>query len=60
MGCTVGSMAVNHLMFVNDICVLSPKYQWTPMFSVENVCGDHATDHEIAFICNKTFFPKKV
>jgi len=53
-------MAVNHLMFVNDICVLSPKYQWTPMFSVENVCGDHATDHEIAFICNKTFFPKKV
>ena len=61
VGCTVGNMVVNHLMFADDICVLSPSISGLQFLL--NICGDYAAEHEITFNCNKTigvlFCPKK-
>ena len=61
VGCTVGNMVVNHLMFADDICVFSPSF--SGLQCLLNICGDYATEHEITFNCNKTigvlFCPKK-
>jgi len=61
VGYTVGNMGVNHLKFADDICVFSPSI--SGLQCLLNICGDHATEHEIIFNCNKTigvlFCPKK-
>jgi len=61
VGCTVGNMVVNHLMFADDICVFSPSI--SGLQCLLNICGDYAAEHEITFNCNKTigvlFCPKK-
>jgi len=61
VGCTVGNMIVNHLMFADDICVFSPSI--SRLQCLLNICGDYAAEHDITFNCNKTigvlFCPKK-
>jgi len=61
VGCTVGNMVVNHLIFADDICVFSPSI--SVLQCLLNICGDYAAEHEINFNCNKTigvlFCPKK-
>ena len=61
VGCTVGNMVVNHLMFANDICAFSPSING--LQCLLNICGDYAAEREITFNCNKTigvlFCPKK-
>jgi len=52
VGCTVGNMVVNHLMFADDICVFSPSI--SGLQCLLNICGDYAAKHEITFNCNKT------
>jgi len=52
LGCTVGNMVVNHLMFADDICVFSPSING--LQCLLNICGDYAAEHEITFNCNKT------
>jgi len=60
MGCTVGNMVVNHLIFA-DICVFSPSIGG--LQCLLNICDDYAAKHKITFNCNKTigiiFGPKK-
>ena len=60
VGCTVGNMVVNHLMFADDICVFSPSI--SGLQCLLDICGDYAAEHEIT-CCNKTtgvpFCPKK-
>jgi len=62
VGCTVGNMGVNHLMFADDICVFSPNI--SGLQYLLNICGDYAAEHKIGFNCIKTigvlFCPKKV
>ena len=61
VGCTVGNMVLNHLMFDDDICVFSPSI--CGLQCLLNICGDYAAEREITFDCNKTngvlFCPKK-
>jgi len=61
VGCTVGNMVVNHLMFTDDICVFSPSI--SGLQCLLKICGQYAAEHEITFNCNKTigdlFCPKK-
>jgi len=61
VGCTVGNMIANHLMFADDICVFSPSING--LQCLLNICGDYAAEHKITFNCNKTigifFGPKK-
>ena len=61
VGCTVGNMVVNHLIFADDICVFSPSI--SGLQCLLNICGDYAAEHENTFNCNKTigvlFCPKK-
>ena len=61
VGCSVGNMVVNHLMFADDICVFSPSI--SGLQCLLNICGDYAAEHEIIFNRNKTigvlFCPKK-
>jgi len=52
VGCTVGNMFVNHLMFADDICVFSPSIRG--LQCLLNICGDYAAEHEITFDSNKT------
>ena len=52
VGCTVGNMVVNHLMFADDIFVFSPSING--LQCLLNICGDYAAEHEITFNCNKT------
>jgi len=40
VGCTVGNMVVNNLMFVDDICVFSPSI--SVLQCLLNICGDDA------------------
>jgi len=60
VGCTVGNMVVNHLMFADDICVFSPSISGLQCLLI---FGDYTAEHEITFNCNKTigvlFCPKK-
>jgi len=60
VGCTVGNMVVNHLMFADDIYVFSPSINGLQYLL--NIYGDYAAEHEITFNCNKTigvlFCPK--
>jgi len=60
VGCTVGNMVVNDLLFADDICVFSPSI--SGLHCLLNVCGDYVAEHEITFNCNKTisvlFCPK--
>ena len=61
VGCTVGNVVVNHLMFADDICVFSPSI--SGLQCLLNICGDCAAEHEITFNYNETigviFCPKK-
>jgi len=61
LGCAVGNMVVNHLMFSDDICVFS--FSVSGLQCLLNICGDYAAEHEITFNYNKTigvlFCPKK-
>jgi len=60
LGCSVGNMVVNHLMFADDICMFSSSI--SGLQCLLNVCGDYVAEHEIAFNCNKQlvfFFAKK-
>jgi len=52
VGCTVGNMVVNHLMFADDICAFSPSI--SGLQRLLDICGDYAAEHEIALHCNKT------
>jgi len=45
VGCTVGNMVVNHLMFADDICVFSPSI--SGLQCLLNIFGDYAAEHEI-------------
>jgi len=62
VGCTVGNMVVNYLMFADDICVFSPSI--SGLQCLLNICGGYAAEHEITFNCNKTigvlFCPKSI
>jgi len=53
-------MAVNHLMFADNICVFIPSISGLPRLL--DIRGEYAAKHEIAFNCNKTtgvlFCPK--
>ena len=57
----MGNMALNNLLFADDICVFSPSM--SGLQCLLNICGDYAAEHEITFNCNKTigvlFCPKK-
>ena len=61
VGCTVGNMVVNHLIFADDVCVFSPSI--SGLQCLLNICVDYVAEHEITFNCNKTigvlFCPKK-
>jgi len=39
VGCTVGNMVVNHLIFADDICVFSPRI--CGLQCLLNICGDY-------------------
>ena len=43
VGCTVGNMVVNRLMFADDICVFSPSI--SGLQCLLNICGDYAAEH---------------
>jgi len=62
VGCTVGNMVVNHLLFADNICVFSPST--SGLYYLLNICGDYAAEHEITFNCNKIisvlFCPKSI
>jgi len=45
VGCTVGNMVVNHLMFADDICVFSPSI--SGLQCLLNICGDYGAEHKI-------------
>ena len=57
MGCTVGNMVVNHLLFADDMCVFSPSI--SGLQCLLDICGDYAAEHEITFNCWCSFLPKK-
>ena len=42
VGCAVGNMVVNHLMFADDICVFSPSI--SGLQCLLNICGDYAAE----------------
>jgi len=48
-------------MFADDVCLFSASVGLQRLL---NICGDYASEHEIAFNCNKTvgviFCPEKV
>jgi len=50
VGCTVGNMVVNHLMFADYICVFSPCIGGLHRFL--DICGDSAAEHDMACKCN--------
>jgi len=52
VGCTMGNMVVNHLMFSDNTCVFSPRI--SGLQCLPNIWGDYASEHQIAFNCNKT------
>jgi len=60
VGCTVGNIVANHLMFADDMCVFG--HCISGLQHLLNTCGDYAAEHEIAFTCNETigvlFCPK--
>jgi len=61
VGCTVGNMVVNHLMFADGICVFSPSI--SRLQCLLNICGDYTAEHKITFNCNKKmvfFFAQKI
>ena len=45
VGCTVGNMVENHLIFSPSISGLQ---------CLLNICGDYTAEHEIAYNCNET------
>jgi len=51
-GCYVGEVLLNHLMFVDDICVFSSSVQG--LQSILDVCQAYAESHGIIFNCSKT------
>jgi len=51
VGCTVGNMFVNHLMFADDKCVFI--HSISGLQCLLNICGDYVAEHEITFNCNK-------
>jgi len=61
VGCSVKNMVVNHLMFVDDICVFRPSI--SGLQCLLNICGDYAAEHELTFNCNNKlafFCPKSI
>jgi len=46
VGCTVGNMVVNHLMFADNICVFSPSIRG--LQCLLNICGDYCSSHASA------------
>jgi len=61
VGCIVGNMFANHLMFADDICVFD--HSISGLQCLLNICGDYAAENEMTFNCNKTigvlFYPKR-
>jgi len=53
VGCTVGNMVVNNLMFADNICGFSPTIKLRLQHL--DICGDYAAEHKITFNCNKTW-----
>jgi len=51
-GCYIGDILLNHLMFVDDICVFCPSVRG--LQSILEVCQAYAESHEIIFNCSKT------
>jgi len=43
VGCTVGKMVVNHVMFADDICVFGLRI--SHLQRLLNICGDHDVEH---------------
>ena len=51
-GCFVGSSLLNHLMFADDLCVLSPRIKG--LQKLVNVCKEYAVNNCIIFNSDKT------
>jgi len=51
-GCSIGEVILNHLMFVDDICVFCLIVRW--LQRILDVCQAYAESHCIIFNCNKT------
>jgi len=51
-GCYIGEVLLNHLLFVDDICVFLPSVRG--LQSILDVCQAYAESHGIVFNCSKT------
>ena len=51
-GCIVGGTIVNHLMYADDIVLLSPSA--TGLSSLLHVCGNYGLEHDIRFNSKKS------
>ena len=51
IGCYVGEVVLNHLMFADDICVLFPSVR--RLQRILDVCQAYAKSHGIIFNCTK-------
>ena len=52
VGCYIGDVLLNHLMFADDICVFCPSVRG--LQSILDVCQAYVEWHEILFNCSKT------
>ena len=52
VGCSIGKVLLNHLMFADDICVFYSSVRW--LQRMLDVCQAYAESHCVIFNCNKT------
>ena len=52
VGCYIGEVLLNTLVFSGDICVFCPSVHW--LQNILNVCQAYAESHGNVFNCNKT------
>jgi len=52
-GCFVGNNCINHILFVDDICLFRPSLPG--LQDLLDVCSNYAQCHDITFNCTKSF-----
>ena len=60
-GCIIGAALINHLMYANDIVLLTPSSMGLSM--LPSVCSDYGLEHDIKYNSTKSnmiFCCKKV
>ena len=51
VGCQTGDMKLNHVMYADDLILLSPSTE--DLQKLINTCGDYGIDHDIIYNVKK-------